>query len=313
MKDFVKIFLSLVVLVAVFLTGRNYGEKTYLESHEHRAAIRATEELNFTKAEFENVKIKLQNITDAAGILKAEDLLTQIFHIFLTDLGLKIQNKDAIIKRAEAQTPLAPYPEPAGPLAPPKKAEPLWSKTNSKTSKLKSYEWMLQNSGGPGSKLGGASGGTLGGLLKKLQIKNLKNYLAAAEDVEINECRAYLGTYKGIAKNINGESFGAIGFELKAEPTAGDAGASGTAAPKEFLGKISWYNNGHAVSKKFSKYCGKKNKDLDAKIFSLSADKYLQIYKLMASDHIAGNFYQTSPNGTTTRIGSFVLIRIGGG
>lgn len=306
MKDFIKIFFGISALVAAFLIGRNYGEKTYLESTEHRGAIKTAESLNFTKADFENAKAKLQNITDQAETLKTEELLAQILHVFLTDLGLRIQNKDIILKRAEsvginnevrlkAASPvekneeLAKYPDVSPPSAPQKKNE-AWSE--SKINKFKSLEWMVENSGDNAAVLRS---------LKKVQIKNLGTFLAQANDQENDECEALLGLYKGPIKDIDKRYIGSLEFELKTEAINNDT---------RLYGKTAWYNSGNAVSEKFTDSCGKKIKGLNGRILALAADKYIQIYKLINAEETAGNFYQVSPNGTTTLIGSFVLKRV---
>ncbi|MEK6628533.1 MAG: hypothetical protein AABY53_07895, partial [Bdellovibrionota bacterium] len=275
MKDFIKIFLSISALVATFLIGRSYGEKTYLESVEHRGALKAVEDLNFAKADLENAKAKLQNITDRAGTLKTEELLAQILHVFLTDLGLRIQNKEVILKRtqdpvasSELRSKEAPpeekneepgkYPVMSPPPEAPRK-EAVWTKTN--INKFKSLEWMVENSGDSAAAHRG---------LKKVQIKNLGTFLAQA-DQDIDGCEAFLGSYKGPIKDIEKKYIGSLEFELKLEGAnslAGDA--------TRLSGKTAWYNSGRAVSEKFKDNCGKKIKGLSGRIFSLDADKYVQ-------------------------------------
>ena len=101
MKDFFKIFLSLCVLVTAFVVGKGYGEKTFLESDEYKKIAQTRDELDFTKNEIENAKAKLQNIVDAADKEKTDELFGKLFDVFLTDLGLRIQNKELILKNAQ--------------------------------------------------------------------------------------------------------------------------------------------------------------------------------------------------------------------
>lgn len=297
MKDFFKIFAGICGLVAAFMFGSNYGEKTYSESSAHKNLVKATEELNIARADLENVKIKLQNITDRAETKKTDELLAQILHVFLMDLGLTIQNKEAIIKQAQqAQTIVAPppaatYQKETVPekqeAAPRPQGGPRLN-----VSKLKSFEWMVQNSGG--------GSGTLRDL-KKVEIKNLNEYLKQADYLDGSDCEQLLGVYKGSVKNINDKNFGSLEFELKI----------GQSKNREQLyGKTAWYFNENSVSEKIDNNCGKKVKGLGGRFFNLGADKYIQIYKLNNSEKTAGNFYEVLPNGTSKVLGSFVLNRV---
>ncbi len=299
MKDFIKIFIGICSLVAAFLFGSNYGEKTYHESAEHKSLIKATEELNFAKSELENVKVKLQNITDRAETKKTEELLGQILSVFLNDLGLTIQNREAILKQAQQQTAPAPQPTPSVQA----KAPPLEKRDSTSTappqavsklsvSKFKSFEWMVQNSTGGKSTLRD---------LKKVEIKNLNSYLKQATDLDTSECEDLLGVYKGSVKNIEDKNFGSLEFELKVGQNQKD---------QDLYGKTAWYFNENAISEKIGNNCGKKIKGLGGRIFNLSPDKFIQIYKLNNAEKTAGNFYEVLPNGTTKILGSFILNRV---
>lgn len=297
MKDFIKIFLGISALVAAFMFGSNYGERTYNESSEHKNLIKATEELNIARADLENVKIKLQNITDSAATKKTDELLAQILHVFLTDLGLTIQNRDAILKQAQqaqvAQVPIAataPKAEISPVNAEIEQPKPGPSKLN--INKLKSFEWMVQNSGGGENTIRD---------LKKVEIKNLNAYLKLADYQDASDCEQLLGVYKGSVKNIDLKNFGSLEFELKVGQTK---------LREELYGKTAWYFKENSISEKIDNNCGKKIKGLSGRIFNLAADKYIQIYKLNNSEKTAGNFYEVLPNGTSKVLGSFVLNRV---
>ena len=299
MKDFIKIFCGISALVAAFMFGSNYGEKTYREGAEYRSFIKATEELSFAKAEFENVKVKLQNITDQAESKKTDELLAQILHIFLTDLGLRIQNKEAILKQAQQRPPPIVVATPAKEVQQEAKKEEApepqkqaGSKIN--INKFKSFEWMVQNSSG--------NQGTLRDL-KKVQIKNLKSFLERADYLDKDECSQLLGVYKGSVKDINNKYFGSFEFELK----VGQIGAN-----EELYGKLAWYNekNKSTFSEQIKNNCGKKIKGLSGRIFSITADKYVQLYKLNNLEKIASNLYEVLPNHTSKILGSFILNRV---
>ncbi len=297
MKDFIKIFLGISALAAAFMFGSNYGEKTYNESLEHKNLVKATEELNIARADLENVKIKLQNITDRAETKKTDELLAQILHVFLTDLGLTIQNKEAILKQAQ-QAPPVPAAVGAHKIegtalavnAEAEQSKPLGAKLN--ISKFKSYEWMVQNSGGGQNTIRD---------LKKVEIRNLNAYLKQADYLDASDCEQLLGVYKGSVKNINDKSFGSLEFELKVGQTK---------AREELYGKAAWYFKENSISEKIDNNCGKKVKGLGGRIFNLANDKYIQIYKLNNSEKTAGNFYEVLPNGTSKILGSFVLNRV---
>lgn len=295
MKDFIKIFLGISALVAAFMFGSNYGEKTYNESSAHRNLVKATEELNIARADLENVKTKLQNITDRADTKKTDELLAQILHVFLTDLGLTIQNRDAILKQAQ-QTQAPPAPAIATKNeTPPVNEEAEQSKAGAaklNINKLKSYEWMVQNSGGGENTIRD---------LKKVEIKNLNAYLKQADYQDGSDCEQLLGVYKGSVKNINLKNFGSLEFELKIGQTK---------MREELYGKTAWYFKENSISEKIDNNCGKKIKGLGGRIFNLAADKYIQIYKLNNSEKTAGNFYEVLPNGTSKVVGSFVLNRV---
>lgn len=295
MKDFIKIFVGISLLAVAFMLGSNYGEKIYRESAEYKNFIRASEELNFAKSELENVKAKLQNITDQAETKKTDELLAQILHVFLTDLGLRIQNQEAILKQAQQlQPPALPTPPEDKKIA--KTEEKIEARKQNDTKinlrKFKTFEWMVQNSSGGTSVLRD---------LKKVQIKNLNSFLEHADYADTEGCEQLLGVYKGLVKDINNKKYGAVEFELKTGQVN-----NGT----EFYGKAAWYYNGRASSEKINNNCGKKLTGLDGRIFSLARDKYIQIYKLSGANMVAGNFYKTLPNGTTMFIGSFSLGRV---
>ena len=121
-----------------------------------------------------------------------------------------------------------------------------------------------------------------------------------ADSDQSPDCGGFIGSYKGSVKDINNKYFGSLEFELK-NASGGDGGLNG---------KIAWYNNDSAFSQKIRDNCGKKIEGFNTRIFTISQDKYVQLYKLANSEKTAGNFYEVLPNGTTKIIGSFVLNRV---
>lgn len=298
MKEFVKIFIGISSLAAAFLIGRSHGEKTYIESSTYRDVVRASEEMSYSKNELENIKTKLQNIADQAQNKKTDELLGDILNVFLVDLGMQLQNKEAILKQAQncsatsvAQAKPTQVEKTEKPTTKTQDQEKPEKWSAHKLNKFKSTEWMIQNSSGTKNALNE---------LKKVQIKNMNSFLRQAETSEGGECGALKGTYKGSIKNIENKYFGSLEFELKQKETE-----SGEA----IVGKTAWYNNNKVVSEKIKNNCGKKVKGLRGRVFGVADDKYVQVYKLNSADKIAGNFYEVLPNGTTKIVGSFILNR----
>lgn len=318
MNEFIKIFIGISALATAFFLGRNYGENIYNESVEHKSIIKTANDLTYTKNEFENVKVKLQNIMDQADNKKTEDLLEQILKVFLTDLEIKIKNKEAILKRAtnnaynEDLKKLIDYTPPTPNVLSVvnsqtiknnleteteteiknKTIKDVWD--TKKTNKFKSYEWMVKNSNTDSETIRA---------LKRVQIKNLNTVLNVANEAENEACLNLLGTYKGDVKNIDNNNFGKLEFKLNNIKSR----ESNTNIKNELTGKTAWYRNKKIMLEQNNTNCGKKINGIAAQVFGLSADKYIQIYKLNLSKKIAGNFYEVLPNGTSKIIGSFVL------
>lgn len=310
MNEFIKIFLGISALATAFFLGRNYGENIYNESVEHKSIIKAASELTFTKNEFENTKIKLQNIIDQAESKKTEEFLEQILHILTLDFGIKIPNKEAILKIATRKnnpeivntiekltTEYSPLTEPLvdkkneNDLIKKKSLKDIWNIT--KVSKFKSYEWMVKNSNNNNDTIRA---------LKRVQIKNINSILDIAENTDIKDCESLLGLYKGEIKNINNDNFGKLEFKLSnATNDLKNMDAN------VLHGKTSWLKNKKIITEQINNSCGKKISGLGATVLSLSTDKYIQVYKLNSAKKIAGNFYEVLPNGTSKIIGSFVL------
>jgi len=107
-KEFLTIFLALCLGAGGFMTGRNYGEKTFRETDEYKNLISAQEELKFTRAELETVKTEAQNIAERA-------------------IANHVKLEPAVIKVPVEKTVPSP-------------------KKVFDANKLRSYEWILTNS-----------------------------------------------------------------------------------------------------------------------------------------------------------------------
>lgn len=301
MKDFTKIFIGISALVAAFVFGSNYGEKTFRETSEYKSFIKATEELNFAKAELENVKAKLQNITDQAETKKTDELLAQILHVFLTDLGLRIQNKDAILKNAQqSPTPVViEKPQPVITKAPvepeikvKKPEQKKWSNLDIK--KYKSYEWMLENASGDRQTMD---------LLKKVHIKNITTYLGESQDVEAIDLESFKGTYKGSVLDINNKYFGSLSIKIDVVNRSGI---------NRVIGELSFYREDANKSVRIfdGESLGKNINGLLGIVIDDTRDRFFHLYKLKNSNKLAGNYYESLPHGTTNLIGSYILKRV---
>ena len=302
MGDFVKIFFGICALVTAFIIGKGHGEKSYLESEEYKKIAAVKEELDFSKGELENAKAKLQNIVDRGGNQKTDELLGQILQVFLADLGIQIQNKELILKQAQmctAANTQASVSKPAAAKPENKLGEAAVAELKQQEKKpvvsvgqFKSNEWMLANSNGGNDTLR---------TLDKLVIKNLNGYLSQTT-TDKDGCDSFLGMYKGNIKDVNNKNFGSLSFDLKTNEQ--------TSADQSYSGKISWYNDPNPpLSQMINESCGRTAKGLSGRIFSLSDQRYIQVYQLEARSQLAGNFYEVLPNGTTKRIGKFVLKR----
>lgn len=316
MKDFVKIFLGICALVAAFVFGRSYGEKGFKESEEYRSFVKANEDLSFSKNELENVKAKLQNITDAAENKKTDELLAEILHVFLTDLGLRLQNKDAILKQAQqvatttehavfdknklkAESPAATQTNTEAKSDEEEKrlreelaalkAQKKW--TSLELGKYKSAEWILQNS---------SSNNQIKEQLKKVKIKNMNSFLNTTVGGDEAYIGAFLGDYSGNIDYINGKRFGTLGMKFSKI-------ANGSARLGVEISLLTQDGKGDATKMITQGGFGSRQPELDGIVTKWQDSYYFQFYKVKNPEQIAGIYYQSLPNGATNEIGSFIL------
>ena len=303
MKDFIKIFLGICALVASFVFGRSYGEKGFKESEEYRSFIKANEELNFSKNELENVKAKFQNIADTAENKKTEELLAQILHVFLTDLGLRLQNKDAILK--QAQPTIAPAEVAKAPAEQTKveseeekrlreelaalKVQKKW--TNLDLGKYKSAEWILQNS---------SSSRQIKEQLSKVKIKNMSSFLNSAVSGDESYVNSFIGDYAGNLDYINGKRYGTLSMKFSKI-------SNGSAKLGVEISLQTQDGKGDAVKMTTQGGFGSRQPELDGVVTKWQDSYYFHFYKVKNPEQLAGTFYQSLPNGATSEIGNFIL------
>jgi hypothetical protein len=307
-KDFLKIFFGISALVTAFIIGRGYGEKSFKESEEYRSFIKSNEDLNFTKNEIENVKAKLQNITDGAENKKTDELLGQILTVFLNDLGLTLQNKEAILKQAQEIKSAAVHTKTAATAAaaaseteePKKLREELkalkeqkkW--TNLDLGKYKSTEWILQNA---------TSDRQVKEQLTKVRIKNMNSFLAGTTNGDEAQINVFMGEYRGKFEYIDGTRAGSLKMKFSKTTKEGATlaveigmfGADGKTTSSETITPGGF---------------GMRQAELEGVVTKWQDTSFFHFYKLKNKNQIAGNLYQSLPNGATTTIGSYILSRV---
>jgi hypothetical protein len=294
-KDFIKIFLGISALVTAFILGRSYGEKSFKASEEYRNFVKSNEDLNFTRNELENVKTKFQNIVDGAENKKTDELLGQILTVFLNDLGLTMQNKEAVLKQAQEIKIATTETEEQKRIREELKALKENTKwTNLDLGKYKSTEWILQNA---------TSDRQVKEQLTKVRIKNMNSFLAGTINGDEAQINGFIGEYRGKFEYIDGTRAGSLKMKFsktikedaRLTVEIGMYGAEGKTASSETITPGGF---------------GVRQVELDGVVTKWQDTSFFHFYKLKNKNQIAGNLYQSLPNGATTTIGSYILSRV---
>ncbi len=298
MKDFVKIFLALCFLVITFLFGRRYGEDNFKQTEEFQSLLKTRDEQNYTKNDFENAKTKFQNVIDGAETKKSDELLGQILQIFLADLGLRIQDQKTFIK----STPIVSGETIKTKISPDRQTKEASVEPHARAERkerlvdykrLKSYEWILQNS---------ANNQDLRKNLANVEIKNMDQFLRGAVEAKPQELENIFGSYRGRIMDINNKEYGTLAMEINPVPDS---------QPMKLKGSLKIFKNGkETTSKGFMTTQLGYRVEGTAGIIIDNGNTYFQIYKTTESQQIAGIYYERLVNGTTNIIGSFVLNRV---
>lgn len=295
MNDFVKIFLVLCACVGAFMYGRNYGETTFKDSAEYKEMMQAQEEAKFAKSELENIKAKFQNVADQAETRKQEELLGQILQIFLADLGLKVSNPQTFVKGPATTTTtgsLPPKVEIAKPVVEKPVAEVHKPEKVYDYRRLKSYEWILQNS---------RNSQELKKNLKNVEIKNLNLFLNNATSATRPVIENIFGEYRGRIMDISGSEYGSLALTMAANDTATKQGLKGN---------VKIFKNGKQETSQTFRGDGFGYVGPGTIGYILEQDnRFFQLYKINETQQIAGFYYERLMNGTTKTIGTFVLNR----
>lgn len=292
MKDFIKIFIILVIIVSAFLTGRNYGEKTVVETTDYKTMSSAEQRISQTETELNNIKEKFQNLLDQNDLSKKEDMYSKMMTFLLVDLGLRlteekqkeynnaIKNVEVVAKREVAQI----IPK-----------EKKWSKHSA--SKFKSYEWMLQNT---------QTDLEARKILKDLEIKDLDSLLKDATTTSEQKGEKLFGTYRGKIFGVDQKEYGSLVVSLKEKLSEVESDKKG------LEGDVKIYRQGQSIG---SSEFAQNNLGLTPLgtegIIIEAGGRYYQFYKIENSQKLGGYFYERLTNGTTKTIGSFLLTQTG--
>lgn len=298
MGDFLKIFFIVCGMAVAFFVGKGYGEQTFFASDDFKNIAKTRDELDYTRSELENAKAKLQNIINGAERQKTDELLAQILQVFLADLGLQIQNREAILTQAKqtaAVQPAVQNSEPAPNMAELKKAQEAIEKLKEEEKRERKELALFADKEHPLLSFGASQRN-----IDNVTIKNLKKFLSKANP-EMSDCEKFLGKFRGTLKNINNKEQGSIFFEL-------GFGAN------VFKGSVAWLDTPKPpISNTIYGSCGQKIDKLSARFFTLSDSRYIQAYPVESRDRstraLAGILYEILPQGSTQKIGTFLIQR----
>ena len=300
MKDFIKIFLVLIVIVIAFVTGRNYGEKTVVETTDYKTMSSAEQRISQTESELKNIKEKFQNLLDQNDLSKKEDMYSKMMTFLLVDLGLRLTEEkqkeyDSVIKNAEVVKESKTVLEVKREVAQITPKEKKWSKHSA--SKFKSYEWMLQNT---------QTDLEARKILKDLEIKDLDSLLKNATNTDEQKGKKLFGTYRGKIFGVDHKEYGSLVISLKEKLSEVESDKKG------LEGDVKIFRQGQSIG---SSEFAQNNLGLTPAgtegIIVEAGGRYYQFYKIENSQKLGGYFYERLTNGTTKTIGSFLLTQTG--
>lgn len=301
MTDFLKIFFVLCGIVAAFLFGRNYGEKTVVESKEYIKMRSDSMRAEKAEAELEGLKTKFQDLLDSTDLKKADELLSKIMTVFLADLSLHLsEDKEKDLSTGKAACVTQPRIDTLT-TASLKSQEAIKAnfvqeqqeKNSKKTGKYRSQEWILVNS---------QTDSEIRRNLKKLELKDLDIYLKGEPETNLQKSEKYIGAYRGRVFDVNQKEYGILTVDLAPSKNAKDEDV--------LKGKIEFFrnNNSESTSNFTTNHFGYSPEGFSGTVVTLGG-RHLQIYLIENSRKLAGYFYERLPNGTTKTIGTFILNR----
>jgi hypothetical protein len=310
MKEFIKIFAGLVLIIGAFTVGKNYGVKTVVDTPEYKQQVSAQGQLIDKDEQLQKIKISFQNLLDSTDLKLGHELLGKMMVILLTDLSLKIskEQEDQIaigknycmagrVAPNAASAPVSVAPASQSTLAtkteaPPNKAKTSWA--HFRPPQFKSFEWLGMNSSTEKNSLR---------QLARTEIKNMNEFISQGSAVEADRYLDFVGEYKGTIIDIKNQVYATLTTKINVL----DQKASKSKVSVE----TTLIRNGEETrsSTKGTDF-GWSHPETYAIIIEQDKDRYLQIYKLGPTQKLAGNYYEVMPNGTTKLIGQFALTRI---
>lgn len=308
MKDFIKIFLGLVVLIGAFTVGKNYGVKTIVETPEYRQQVTARQQLVEKDEQLQKIKMSFQNLLDSSDLKQAHELIGKMVLVLLTDLSLKIskdqEDQIALGKNYCMAGSVATQSIPSTSLAvantasvvleklaaPTKTVKNAWA--HFRPPQFKSYEWLGMNSSTERNSLR---------QLARTEIKNMNEFISQGAMVSADRYLDFVGEYKGAILDINNHVYATLTTKINVLDGR---------KPKVSVDTILIRDGAESRNTTKGTDFGWQHPEVYAIVLEQSKDRYLQIYKLGPTRKLAGNYYEVLPNGTTKMIGQFALTRI---
>lgn len=291
MSDFLKIFFVLCGLVAAFLFGRSYGEKTISDSKEYIKMRSDASRAESAQVELAGLKTKFQDLLDSSDLKKADELLSKIMVVFLADLSLHLsEDKEKELSFGKAMCASRPSTAPAEPIP----TAPTKTKTVKNTGKYRSQEWILIHS---------RSDSEIRRNLKKLELKDLDIYLKDAPVTTLQKSEKYFGLFRGSVFDVNQKEYGTLTLDLAPTKNSKDEDV--------IKGKIEFFRNKNieSTSSFTTNHFGHSPEGFSGTVATFDS-RQLQIYAIENSRKLAGYIYERLPNGTTKTIGTFILNRV---
>ncbi len=308
MKDFLKIFTGLILLVTAFTVGKDHGVKSITETTEYKQQLVAQALVMQKDEQLQKIKSEFQKLLDSTDLKQGHELLSKMVVVLLADLALKISKdqedqiavgKNYCMAGYVAQSPIskavaeaAGKPELAAPqVIATRNVRPGWA--SMKPPQFKSYEWLGMNAGTERNSLR---------QLARTEIKNMNEFIGQAQVADAGKYSVFEGEYKGTIQDINNQTYAMLTTKINVLTLHGK--------PKVTFNTVMIRNGEESRKSATGNDFGWYNPDVYAMVIEQSKDRYLQIYKLNTTKKLAGNYYEVLPNGTTKLIGQFALTRI---
>lgn len=308
MKDFLKIFAGLILLVSAFTLGKDYGVKSIIQTSEYKQQLVASTQLVQKELQLQKIKTEFQKLLDSTDLKQAHEVLGKMMVVLLADLALKISKdqedqiavgKNYCMAGYVAQSPISKaVAEAAGrpDLAPPqvvatKNMRQAW--TRLRPPQFKSYEWLAINASSEKQSLR---------QLARTEIQNMNEFIEQSVPISANKYLDFEGEYKGVILDIDKNVHANLTTKINVVSRGGKS---------RVLFDTTMIRNGVESRRSADgNELGWSHPDVEAIVVEESKDRYFQFYKLNATKKLAGNYYEVLPNGTTKLIGQFALTRI---